>query len=478
MSNNEKSTFGLLPLLPKEREWNFLDFSVVNIGLSIATYCFLIGGTLSLFVGLKLGMAATLAGSTIAVIIMALSSTQVASKYGLDQYVSLRSVFGSKGTKIPLLVIWFIEFGWVAILAIMFGKAMDTILGQVFNFKSSNITVIFFGLVALVIGWLIVSNGPKMMNKLNLILAPALVVTLISMVGLILNSYSVIEIFAFSPTDPSENAWWNYMIAFELGLAAGFSWWPIMGGLARLTKSQRTAFWPNMIGLNLCAVAGCSIGLLTGLAIGNSDPTGWMIPLGGPILGIIALTIIACGNLTCISSIIYSVTLSLKQIEGLVNVEWKKMTFIFVVPIIPLVLFPTQIYNNFFMILAACGVCLGPISAITLVDYFILRKQKLDLFNLYKSGNNPYYFWKGYNFVAIFSFVISTATYFVILNPITLESTVIFLYMTATIPVTLLAGGLYYILTKLIVIPKGLGGYAPKRELTTVKNETLLKEKF
>jgi NCS1 family nucleobase:cation symporter-1 len=118
------------------------------------------------------------------------------------------------------------------------------------------------------------------------------------------------------------------------------------------------------------------------------------------------------------------------------------------------------VYSHFSTFLAICGTFFGPLSGIYFVDYFILRRRKLDVRSLYfKQAGKPYYYWGGFNLSAIAAFVISTAVYFIILDPISFESSTAFLYLTASIPATVLGGLLHYFFSKMVVIPKKLGGY-------------------
>lgn len=457
----KEGAFSAFPVLPSERIWGFLDFSLINIGIAVATWGFLIGGTLSLFVGLKMGITASIAGNTVAIILMALATSIPSSKYGIDQYITLRSVFGSKGVRIVMALVVIVIVGWITLLSIMFGKASSNVYHTLTNTVSdSNFIVIFFSFIALMVSWLIVAKGPVSINWLNRIVSPGLIIMLIVMVYLILGRFTITELFALEPIDPSPNDWWNYIIAFELSLGAGLSWWNILGGLSRLTKTQRVAFWPNMIGINFAAVLATVVGLAAGLALGSSDPTEWMVPIGGPILGVIALLFIAFANITSITALIYPISLALKQFNLFSNLGWGKQTFILVLPSIIFILFPDAIYDNFSTFLAACGTIYGPLSVIYFVDYFILRKQQLNIRGLYVLDSaDPYYFWNGYNIAALISFIVSTALYFVILNPITFASSTIFNLFTATIPVVIVGGISYYILSKTIVIPKGYGNY-------------------
>ena len=67
-----QAAYGTLPLLQKEREWGFGDFSWVNIGLAFATWAFLLGGTTALL-SERDGIYAIVIGNVIGVSIMAVS---------------------------------------------------------------------------------------------------------------------------------------------------------------------------------------------------------------------------------------------------------------------------------------------------------------------------------------------------------------------------------------------------------------------
>ncbi|MDP8900997.1 MAG: hypothetical protein M3N33_07625, partial [Actinomycetota bacterium] len=85
----QEAAFSTLPVLRGERIWGFGDFTWVNVGLAIATWAFLIGGSTALFVGAKAGIAAIIIGNVISVPLMALATCVPSAKYGLEQYTSL-----------------------------------------------------------------------------------------------------------------------------------------------------------------------------------------------------------------------------------------------------------------------------------------------------------------------------------------------------------------------------------------------------
>jgi NCS1 family nucleobase:cation symporter-1 len=219
-----------------------------------------------------------------------------------------------------------------------------------------------------------------------------------------------------------------------------------------------------MIGLFAAAVIGETVGLMAGLALGDSDPTVWMIPLGGSALGVMALLWIAFANVTSIVAIIYSTCLALKQVGGnsLSRVSWGKLTAAFFVVPLLLTLRPSLIYDNFFQFLYWSGVAFAPLSAIYIADYFILRRQRIDLRAIYDvSPQGAYGFWGGFNIVALISLGLGSLTYILLLNPATLVQYVPgFDYVTASIPAFVVAGVVHLVLTAVWVKPSGRGGYA------------------
>jgi NCS1 family nucleobase:cation symporter-1 len=68
----EAAERGDLPLLPRERLWGFWEFTYANSALAIATWAFLIGGAVGLFVGPREGIAAIVIGNIIGVVLTAL----------------------------------------------------------------------------------------------------------------------------------------------------------------------------------------------------------------------------------------------------------------------------------------------------------------------------------------------------------------------------------------------------------------------
>lgn len=454
-----------LPTLPAERIWGFWSFTSVNVGLAIATWAFLGGGTLALFVGAKTAIAASIIGNLIGVILVSLTTCLPSAKYGVEQYTVLRTVFGLNGIRALVLLLFpLAAAGWNAVLAVMFGRAVANISNAVLEteFGPSGGVVITAALVAIVASWLLLVKGPVSIEWVNKIVAPALAIMSVVMLVVILAEHSWSELTAAQPLAPFADPQLNWMIAIELSLGVGFSWWTIMGNLARLTTTPRVAFWPNLIGLFLASIVASTVGTFAALVLGDADPTVWMVPLGGVLLGVLALAFVGFANLTSMVAQTYSGSLAVRRAGGAParRLSWPQLAALLFLPGAVVVFWPAALYDNYFKFLAWVSLILAPLCAVYFVDYFVLRHQRLDVRALYEDeGRSRYTYWRGVNPFAFVSVVAGALTYYLLLDPITFEAASAFSYTTASLPAFVVAGTLHYLFTRFVVTPAGKGGY-------------------
>ncbi len=105
---------------------------------------------------------------------------------------------------------------------------------------------------------------------------------------------------------------------------------------------------------------------------------------------------------------------------------------------------PSAVYDNFFQFLYWISLAYAPVIGIVLVDYFILRRQTLDLRAIFSHRKgSPYDFWGGWNIAAYIGVAVGVGVYLLLLNPVSLWYSAPFAYMTASVP-SLVSGGLVY----------------------------------
>lgn len=460
-SINNEVQFDLLPIMKKDREYGFRDYSFVITGFAVATWCFLIGGTLALFVDFKLAIIASISGNMIAIILLSMSTSLPSAKYGIDGFTSSISYLGHNGTKAYLVLNAIVTVGWTIVLCTLVSRSMIQILNYLTGSDfSSNFYVILFGLIVALLCWFVTLKGPHLIKIMSNIVVPVFLVVIVVLIVIISQSVGWGEIAKMPALEPFDDPWLNFLIAFELSLGAGFSWWPNIGGLARICKTSRAAFWPNILGLVFAATVGTGLGAAAALLVGDSDPASWMIPICGGAMGIIALLLVSIANISANSIMIYTTSLGLKQIKALFRQKWFIVTAVYMAPTFIGLFWSNMIYDNFYFILGLACLIYCPISIMAVVDFFILRKQKWDMRQFYnKTPGSSFYFWKGFNPVALFVFITATPVYYLFLDPITLEYTPYFRYATATGAVAVYCAVVYYILSKVISIKMRKGGY-------------------
>lgn len=457
--------FTNLPILARERIWNAFDFTSVMTGLGIATWAFIVGGATALYVGAGAGIAATIIGNLVSCVLVVLVACIPTVKYGIEQATAFRSVFGLNGARVVFLVaVTLVWLGWNCVLGLMFSRSTANVSNAIFatSIGQNGLVVTVLGIAGFVIAWFVVVKGPVSIKWFNKIVAPGLAVVTILLLVLILTQRPWAQISAAPPLEPFGDRTVNYVLGIELGLATGFGWWGVIGNLSRLATTQRVAFYGSMVGLFLFAVPAYIAGLLSALALGNADPTAWMVPVAGPVLGVIALLFVAFANVTSITSTVYTTCLALRLTGGRVfkRMAWSTITGLFLLGPCIAAFFPAFVFNSIANLLAWSAVAFAPLVGIHLVDFYVLRRRKLNVRAFYDESPDSYYaFWKGWNPAAIVALAVGAATYIWLLNPSTFEHAGIFKFVSASVPAFLLAGLVHFLLTKLVVQPAGKGGY-------------------
>lgn len=461
--NHHSDTESVFPVLKKDRKWSSNDLLLVSISNSVATWCFLMGGFAGFYLNAKMGSAALIAGSMIGIFLVALALVPVTTKYGIESVITSKPFFGNRGWIIALILQYVSVIGWNSILLIFFGKAASRMLVEsgFISAGTQNISMSVLTLIALVFVWHFLQKGAISIRILSKIIAIIIILIGAWMFYMIISNFGISGIAEAMPLKSSGNKLLDYVTGIEIGLVSLMAWWPYIGGIVRVVPKTSQATIPTMLGLGLPVAIMSIIGLISILVIGDSDPTSWMIELGGMLIGSIALLFIALANFGSAIIGVYISSLGLRHIPSVQRLSWNQTTALAIVPVALIVIFvPNMFFENFGTFLALSGVLFAPLIGIQIVDYYLFRNRKLDVKELYNpSLNSSYAFLKGWNPAGILSMLVGFVTYLYLLNPITYESNIPYQYVTATLPTMLTGGIVYWAVTKWIVIPRGWGGY-------------------
>jgi NCS1 family nucleobase:cation symporter-1 len=455
-----------VPLLLSERRWTGLDLLASSASTSVATWCFIIGGTVSYYLGAVAGSFAMMAGVLIGMLFIILALVPVSTKYGLDSTSASKAFLGTRGWGFSAVLLFVSLAGWNALLLIVLGRAADAILvaaGVVPEGSGAWVATLAMLLGALGV-WSIARKGPDAVrDSQKWIAAGVLVLSSVVMV-LLVNKVGVSGLLDAKPSAPSPDKAFNVTTGVELLIASAVGWWPYVGGMVRLVPSARRALWPSIAGLGVPVAMVSLIGLYAGLVVPDSggDPTLFLTQVGGLLFGIIGLSFIILANIGSTVVGVYAMTVSLRNVPAIAKrTSWNTTTILSLLPVVFVMVFlADEFFENFPSFLAMCALIFGPICGVQIVDYFILRRQQLDLADLYGAGpDNRYNFWAGFNPAGFVAIAAGVAAYLALLNPLTYESHAFYSYTTATVPSVLVAGAVYWLASQ-PVIARGKGGYS------------------
>ncbi|MGB6968442.1 MAG: cytosine permease [Methyloceanibacter sp.] len=450
------------PLTTQDRHWTQWQLFVVLLVAASATWCYVIGEYVGYYLNLKMGFAAMTAGAMIGMLLVALAVVPVATRYGVDSIAAATPQFGSRGWIFTVFLQYASIVGWNSLLLIFFGKSVAqllTILG-VTTADSAGIVVRLSTALACVAVFLVLLRGATGLERVAKVLF-FFIVGIGAWMAWLLLTQQADAIAAAKPAYASGSLQWDYVTGVEIGIVSLLSWWPYIGAMVRESPNAHTATLPAMLGMGLPVPLLSLVGLAAILALEVSDPSAWMVQLGGTTYGIIALMFVIAANLGTTFAGVYATGIGLRQVPGLSKLPWSVIILMGLVPVFAVGMFiPDLFFSNFGTFLAFIGVFFAPLCAIQIVDYFFLRGQRINIRGVYERGEgSPYYYWGGFNPAAIIGMAAGFGTYLYLLNPVSYASHTPYEYVTASLPTALVGGLVYLVVTLLVVKPAGKGDY-------------------
>jgi NCS1 family nucleobase:cation symporter-1 len=455
----EEALTGRLPLLKSEREFSTKGVLATGFTYAVAAWCFLIGGYVANVVGAVQGTVAILSGCVIGVMLSTAGAALACNRYGLEQIDYTKSCFGQRGAKFILIFYVLNQIGWTGYILVMFGHGVNNVaeaLGLVPGETGVRIAV-FIGLA---VAYAIVVRGVHVLNVFNAVVTPGLLGLTAFLFYVIFRDGGWTRVAAAAPLAPVHDPRLGYVMAFEFGLGAGFSWWPGIGFLARNTDTQRNSLYPAIVTFGLAMGIVCCAGLYASLAYRTYDPTVWMMKAGGPAFGIASLTLVAIANISVSAGMIYIGSLGLRHVRIFKTMPWPTLVALTIVPALGYVALPELLYEKGSVFLTYNATMFAPIAGIVLVDYLILRRQRLNASQIFENHpSGQYWFSGGFNLPAVGCMALGQILYVWLLDPITGSAHGPVRMLTASGPAVLLPMVLYAVLARLWLIPAGLGGY-------------------
>ncbi len=379
---------GILPTAKKNRYAGGLTMFWLWCGGNILLTSFLLGSYYAAALGAVGMIVVTIGGSVLGNLFPSLSGLRSA-RYGVDEYVGMRSTYGTFGAYIGILLLVGVNFGWIGILASIAGNSGKASLAEMGIHWKSWYTVFALGF-GLVVPTAMLYISPKTVFALVKVAVPLLI---IFAVWLLVKQFTTFGWHKIDSAKPTHAVSWQY--ALEANIAYAVSWFAYMGAWNRFAKSEKGAFWGAWLGLVVIVILFAVVGGIATITTGSGDPSVWAAKSG---LGVPALAIII------LSTVINNAMLLYCSAEG-VRTAFPKLNYHLVVVLVGLpsivFIYAGSLQNNFNNILTGVGALIAPYWGVALGDYFLLRRQRLDLVGLYRRDGGPYWYKRGFNMIAL-----------------------------------------------------------------------------
>jgi len=444
--------FGTWPVLKKERKYGFIDALLVLSGYCIATWSYTQGSYLAGLVGFR----QLLIGAFLAALFMLLVyqiPVVMSVRYGIDIWIWLRSVFGTKGVHVITIAIILVNFPWYAVCCEMFAASMENLM-KLFGISLIPGGHLLLSLSCVIIGTFIAYKGINFITWTTRLLVPLLLLVGVAVVIVGFTSVPIDVIWNYQP-ELTEGAskLGNYVLSIEANFAFVIT---LVGGMAevpRLCKSEKSGFYAGVLGQGLAGSFFVVVGAVMAIAMQHvtgtmsDDPTLMMATLSAPILGLSSLLLVAFANIgtQAVGSYIYGVMLK----TTFKKVSYRALVIILGVYVALLCVWG-KIIEYFGSFLTIGALVYAPLAALLFVDFFLVRKQKIDLMSAYEiKGHDHYRYTGGFNIVGGICFILGCLFSLMIFDPIRCIIHVKPLFMlTPTGASFLFTGVLYYLLSR------------------------------
>jgi nucleobase:cation symporter-1, NCS1 family len=421
MSDSPLWNRDLAPTTIKERTWSTWNIAALWIGMSvvITTYT-LAGGFIEAGMNWWQAMVTILLGNTIVLIPMILNA-HAGTKYGVSFPVLCRASFGTLGANVPAILRAIVACGWFGIQTWIGGTALDALFGVMWGgwnnlFGGAMVLdVAIHTWIAFFLFWaievLIILKGVEGIKHLETWSAP-----------LLLGGGAILLIWASwragglgyvltesSKLQRAQNDFWTI---FPGALTASVGYWATVSlnipDFTRYAKSQKSQMMGQALGLPLTMTAFAFIGVAvtsaTLIIYGRPipDPVELMKQFNSVAVILFATIVIFAAQLT--TNMAANVVSPSNDFS---NLNPKRISYVMgglITALIGIVMMPWKLMASMgayiFTWLIGYSGLMGAIAGILICDYWVLRRQRLDLAALF-DPKGRYAYGIGFNWRAL-----------------------------------------------------------------------------
>lgn len=443
----------LAPVPQARRTWGVYSYASLWVAMSVCIPTYMLAsGLIAGGMNWWQAVGTILLGNLIVLVPMLLNA-HAGAAYGIPFPVFVRASFGVRGANIPAVLRALVACGWFGIQTWIGGQAIQSMISILWPAASgeSLVWICFFSFWAL--NMLVIWMGIETIRFLEGIGAPFMLG-----VGILLLWWMTSKAGGFGPvlSSPgkfqSATEFWRFFVPSLTGMV-GF--WATVAlnipDFTRYAKGQREQILGQALGLptamTLYSFIGVAVTSASVVLFGEAiwDPVALIGRFREPVIAFIALIAILLATLnTNVAANVVSPSNDFSNLNPrLISFRTGGM----ITGIIGILLMPWKLLTDYsayiFGWLVGYSGLLGPIAGVMIADYFMIRKRRLEVDDLYRRGG-VYEYRNGVNPAALWSLAggIVTALLGLVFPPLR------WLYDYAWFAGFAVAGGLYRLLMR------------------------------
>jgi nucleobase:cation symporter-1, NCS1 family len=408
----------LAPAGPSRRTWTTWNITAMWIGMSVVITTYTLASGLML-AGMNWWQALlTITLGNLIVLIPMILNAHAGTRYGIPFPVFVRASFGIRGANVAAIARAIVACGWFGIQTWLGALALDALMGELWAGWTD---IGWHQGIAFAVFWLaqvlIILKGMEGIKYLESWAAPLLLGG-----GIAVLAWALIKIGSitepFSASTRLIEGDLGFWTLFWPALAANVGYWATLSlnipDFTRFAQSQRSQAIGQAIGLPLTMMAFSFIGIATTAATaviyGEAiwDPVTLMQTIGNAWVLVLAMVVIVIAQVT--TNMAANVVAPSNDFSNLRPTLISFKTGGVITAVIGILMFPWAIYENWaaylFTWLVGYGSLLGAIGGVMITDYWLIRREQLDLTDLYRR-EGQYWYSAGFNWRALVAVAIA-----------------------------------------------------------------------
>lgn len=408
--NNGLISEDILPIPSGKRSLGGLGFANIWIGMAIVISVFSFGA--SGIDGMNIvGVAsATLVANLIIAVVGSLTG-DIGVEHGLSFATYLRAPFGISGVHLPAVARGIVASCWFGINTYIGATAINYFTLALFGIDNWPLWFAVFAVLQIVNTML----GIKAIDKFSSIAAPCIILITCWMFYKVnhIAMLNDIEILGYKPPNPTPTCWLKTMCA-NIGM-----WAALAADIPNMTRSlkapvgerswikrNKNNWLPQFATLPIIETFIAVIGAISYLTTGNWNPVEVIQQTAtGPTLIILLVMVILAQWSTNTAANLVPPAMCFTNAGARWNMPYK--VGVLIAGLIGVCVQPWNILNELYTYLGYFGSFLSALAGIMICDYYVLRKRRLNVQDLYKK-DGQYRYHGGVNLAGMAAWILGT----------------------------------------------------------------------